>query len=53
MIFVEAPETEEELRRVGGEIDAWLLANMVPSGKRLRMRLGEAAGHGAFPRDLI
>ena len=33
IIFVEAPETEEEFRRVGGEIDAWLLANMVPTGK--------------------
>jgi 2-methylisocitrate lyase-like PEP mutase family enzyme len=40
IIFVEAPETEEEFRRVGGEIgggtggsNAWLLANMVPSGK--------------------
>lgn len=33
IIFVEAPETEEEFRRVGGEVDAWLLANMVPSGK--------------------
>jgi len=32
VIFVEAPETEEEFRRVGGEVDAWLLANMVPSG---------------------
>ena len=38
VIFVEAPETEEEFRRVGGELakangGAWLLANMVPSGK--------------------
>jgi 2-methylisocitrate lyase-like PEP mutase family enzyme len=33
IIFVEAPETEEEFRRVGGEVDAWLLANMVPTGK--------------------
>ncbi len=33
IIFVEAPESEEEFRRVGGEIDAWLLANMVPTGK--------------------
>ena len=37
IIFVEAPETEEEFRRIGGEIGgkngAWLLANMVPSGK--------------------
>jgi 2,3-dimethylmalate lyase len=33
IIFVEAPETEEEFRRVGGEIDAWLLANVVPTGR--------------------
>lgn len=33
IVFVEAPESEEEFRRVGGEIDAWLLANMVPTGK--------------------
>ncbi len=33
VVFVEAPESEEEFRRVGGEIDAWLLANMVPTGK--------------------
>jgi 2,3-dimethylmalate lyase len=37
IIFVEAPESEEEFRRVGGAIGgesgAWLLANMVPSGK--------------------
>ena len=33
VIFVEAPESEEEFRRVGQEIDAPLLANMVPTGK--------------------
>ena len=33
IVFVEAPESEEEFARVGGEIDAWLLANMVPTGK--------------------
>lgn len=32
VIFVEAPETAEEFRRVAGEIDAWTLANMVPTG---------------------
>jgi 2-methylisocitrate lyase-like PEP mutase family enzyme len=31
-IFVEAPETEEEFKRIGAEIDAWLVANMVPTG---------------------
>ena len=35
ILFVEAPESEEEFRRVGGELagDAKLLANMVPTGK--------------------
>ena len=38
IVFVEAPETEEEFRRVGAEVGragggAWLLANMVPTGK--------------------
>ncbi len=33
IVFVEAPESADEFRRVGGSIDAWLLANMVPTGK--------------------
>jgi 2,3-dimethylmalate lyase len=33
IVFVESPESEDEFRRVGGSIDAWLLANMVPSGR--------------------
>lgn len=33
VIFVEAPESEEEFKRVGEAIEAPLLANMVPSGK--------------------
>ena len=33
IVFIEAPESEEEFRRIGGEVDGWLLANMVPSGK--------------------
>jgi 2-methylisocitrate lyase-like PEP mutase family enzyme len=32
IVFVESPETAEEFRRIGGEIDAWLLANIVPTG---------------------
>ena len=32
-MFVEAPESEEEFKRVGDEVDCWLLANMVPTGK--------------------
>ena len=35
ILFVEAPESEDEFRRVGEALaeDAWLLANMVPSGR--------------------
>jgi len=35
ILFVEAPESEEEFRRIGGELagSARLLANMVPTGK--------------------
>lgn len=32
VIFIESPESEEEFRRIGQEIDAPLLANMVESG---------------------
>jgi 2,3-dimethylmalate lyase len=32
IVFVESPESADEFRRVGDSIDAWLLANMVPSG---------------------
>lgn len=33
VVFIESPESEEELQRVGAEIDAHLLANMVPNGR--------------------
>jgi 2,3-dimethylmalate lyase len=33
VVFVESPETVDEFRRVGDSIEAWLLANMVPSGR--------------------
>ena len=33
IIFVESPESAEELERIGREIDAPLLANMVPGGR--------------------
>lgn len=32
IVFVEAPESADEFKRVGDSIDAWLLANMVPTG---------------------
>lgn len=34
IVFIESPETEEEMRRIGGEIDAPLLANNVDGGGR-------------------
>ena len=33
IVFVESPESADEFRRVGDSIDAWLLANMVPTGR--------------------
>lgn len=33
IVFVEAPESEDEFKRVGEKVDCWLLANMVPTGK--------------------
>lgn len=36
IVFVESPESEEEFRRVGAELagcGAWLIANMVPTGR--------------------
>lgn len=37
IVFVESPESADEFRRVGESIDAWLLANMVPSGRSPEM----------------
>jgi 2-methylisocitrate lyase-like PEP mutase family enzyme len=34
IIFIESPESEEEMKRIGGEIDAPLLANNVDGGGR-------------------
>ena len=33
VVFIESPESEEELQEVGKSIDAALLANMVPNGR--------------------
>ncbi len=33
IVFVESPETEDEMARIGGEIEAPLLANMVEGGR--------------------
>lgn len=32
IVFIESPESPDEFRRIGAEVDAWLLANMVPTG---------------------
>jgi 2-methylisocitrate lyase-like PEP mutase family enzyme len=32
IVFVESPESADEFRRIGDEIDAFLLANIVPTG---------------------
>ncbi len=32
IVFIEAPESADEFRRIGESVDAWLLANMVPTG---------------------
>jgi carboxyvinyl-carboxyphosphonate phosphorylmutase len=41
VIFVEAPQTEEELGRVAREVRAPLLANMVAGGKTPPVKVGE------------
>jgi 2-methylisocitrate lyase-like PEP mutase family enzyme len=33
IVFVEAPESEDEFKRIGSEVDCRLLANMVPTGR--------------------
>ena len=35
IVFIESPESEEEFKKVGGDLggQAWLLANMVPTGR--------------------
>lgn len=36
IVFIESPESEEEFARIGGELGgsgAWLIANMVPTGR--------------------
>ncbi len=41
VIFVESPESEAELERIGREIDKPLLANMVEFGKTPRVEAGK------------
>lgn len=46
VIFVEAPESEDEFKRVGAEVDAPLLANMVPTGKSPMISAEKLQGMG-------
>ncbi len=46
VIFVEAPESEDEFRRIGQEIDAPLLANMVPTGRSPMLSAEALRGFG-------
>ena len=46
IVFVEAPESAEEFRRVGDSIDAWLLANMVPTGRSPEIAQGDLQAWG-------
>ena len=48
ILFVEAPESEEEFKRVGGELagSAKLLANMVPTGKSPVVSARKLQGYG-------
>jgi 2-methylisocitrate lyase-like PEP mutase family enzyme len=48
ILFVEAPESEEEFKRVGGELagSAKLLANMVPTGKSPVVSAEKLQGYG-------
>ncbi len=49
IIFVESPESEEEFRRIGTELagsGAWLIANMVPSGRSPELSAAQLKGFG-------
>jgi carboxyvinyl-carboxyphosphonate phosphorylmutase len=46
IVFVEAPQTEEEIRRVAREVKAPLLANMVQAGRTPPMKTPELARLG-------
>ena len=47
IIFVESPEIEDEFRRVGrAAIGAWLIANMVPTGKSPEIARSELQAMG-------
>jgi 2-methylisocitrate lyase-like PEP mutase family enzyme len=41
VIFVEAPQTEDEIQRIAREVKAPLLANMVPGGKTPAVKIPE------------
>ena len=52
IVFVESPESEDELRRIGEAIDAPLLANMVEGGRTPIVPAATARGARFRHRDL-
>ncbi|HPU54393.1 MAG TPA: isocitrate lyase/PEP mutase family protein, partial [Burkholderiaceae bacterium] len=48
IVFVESPESEDEFRRVGAELagEAWLIANMVPSGRSPELSVDQLKAMG-------
>lgn len=48
VVFIEAPESEDEFRRIGEEIDARLFANMVPAGGKSPMLSSETLKRYGF-----
>jgi len=46
IVFVEAPESEDEFKRVGEKVDCWLLANMVPTGNSPVVSAENLKGYG-------
>ena len=52
VIFVEAPQTEDEIHRIAREVKAPLLANMVPGREDPRREDPRARAHRLQDRDL-
>jgi 2-methylisocitrate lyase-like PEP mutase family enzyme len=54
IIFVESPESEEEFKQIGAELagsGAWLIANMVPSGRSPELSAARLQTLGRSPRQ--
>ena len=49
IIFIESPESEDEFKKVGAELagqGAWLIANMVPSGRSPELSAAQLKAYG-------